>query len=155
MAPVPLDLVALKRLWIKGWFARALWRSPIQNSSVDGYCPQENDQGRGEGTRQGCGLASCYLAVLLPGVAPGPVVSLVKPDSHGHHLVATIIEYGPARESRTAWETPTRRAWAAAAAALLIRETNTLMASDFRSSYQSETGCLLIVSTARFSINIF
>ena len=47
-------------------------------------------------------------------------------------------------------------AWAAAAAAAsLIRETNTLMASDFRFGYQSETGCLLIVSTARFSINIF
>lgn len=50
----------------------------------------------------GCRLVSCYLAVLLPGIAPGPVVSLVKPDPHRHHLVATIIEYGPEKESKAA-----------------------------------------------------
>lgn len=52
--------------------------------------------------RPGCRSVSCYLAVFLPGVAPGPVVSLVKSDSHRHHLVATIIEYGPEKESRDA-----------------------------------------------------
>jgi len=49
--------------------------------------------------------------------------------------------------------TPSRAA--TTAAAWLIRETNTVMASGFRFGYQAETGCLLRVSTASFSINIF
>lgn len=36
-----------------------------------------------------------YLAELLPGIAPGPVMGLVKSDPHCHHLVATVIKYWP------------------------------------------------------------